>query len=359
MKNTRTAQGVRARLFSVMHKRDDLPQMTAPLVILLIILISAFAAAASKLAGADYSSPIYSALGVASSTAFYPIIVCFYSLIILLWRKVASLLATPIMFAVTLAASGSLFWTAAITLSVLFVSYMFAVSMISRESRFRRTAALALSYAVCISLACIAAVGLCLGTFESFTDAFMEKLPALLEKVCSELGYTAVHEIYYKELARSIIVKVPAIIGVISVVMAFVTDYLTSLAFRILGCENVFIEITKKITMPLSYAVIYTTVFFMTIFTSYEYNPLIYEMLSGVMLVMMLPCAVIGFSGFVRDMEERLYYVSREKILTVIIIVIAAAVIGISGCITVASIMGAYFVIKEKVSLRFKTDQNE
>lgn len=358
MKNNRTEQNVRSRLFSVMHKRDDLPQMRAPLVILLLILISAFAAAASKLAGADYASPVYSALGVVSSMAFCPVAVCFYSLIILLWRKVASLLATPIMFAVTLAASDSLFWATAITLSVLFISYMFAVSMISRESRFRRTATLALSYAVCIITACIAAVGLYLGTYDSFTDAFMEKMPELLEKICSKLGYTTLHEVYYKQFARSIIVKVPAIIGVISVVMAFATDYLTSLAFRILGCENVFIEITKKITMPLSYAVIYTAVFFMTVFTSYKYNPLIYEMLSGVMLVMMLPCAAIGFSGFARKMEERLY-VSCEKVFTVFIIAAAAAVIGISGCITVASVMGAYFVIKEKVSLRFKTDSNE
>lgn len=342
-----------------MRKRDDLPQMRAPLVILFVILISAFVAAASKLAGTDSESSIYSALGIASSMMFYPVVICFYSLIILLWRKVASLLATPIMFFVTLAASDSLFRASTITLSVLFVSYMFAVSMISRESRFKRTSILALSYAVCISLTCISAVGLYLGTYDSFIEAFMEKIPVLIEKIFANLGYVSVHETYYRELARSIIVKAPAIIGVTSVVMAFITDYLTFLVFRILGCENVFIESTKKITMPLSYAVIYATVFFMTIFTSYEYNPLIYEMLSGVMLVMMLPCAVVGVSGFVRDMEERLYYVSREKILTVFIIVIAAAVIGISGCITVASVMGAYFVIKEKVSLRFKTDPNE
>ncbi len=340
--------GVTARLFSVMRRRDDLPEMNIPLVILCVFLITVFSSASARLAASDHASPIFSFAGVISAMAICPMVVCLYSLIILLWRRVASLLVTPVMFTAMWVVSDSIFWALVLTMSALFTSYMFAVSMISRESRFRRTTTLALAYAVSIALTVIAAIGLTFGTFDAFSEAYMEKLPPILRSVFTGMGYNAVHDMYYEELARAIIVKTPAFIGVSSVIMAFITDYMTSLAYRILDCENIFIDVTGKITMPPSFAVIYAAVFFLTVFTSYEYNPLIYEMLSGVSLVMMLPCALIGVSGFICDMEERLYYVTRERFLTLIIIAAAAAIFGISNCITIASLMGAYFVIRER-----------
>ena len=339
---------VPSRLFSVMRRRDDLPEMNVPLVLLCVFLITVFASVSAKLAASDYHSPVFIFAGIVSAMALCPMIVCLYSLIILLWRRVASLLVTPIMFVAMWLVSDSIFWALILTLSALFASYMFAVSMISRESRFRRSTTLALAYAVSIALAVIAAIGLSWGTFEAFSEAYMEKFPPILRSVFTGLGYNAVYDRYYAELARAIIVKAPAFIGVSSVAMAFITDYLTQLAFRILDCENIFIEITGKITMPPSFALIYAAVFFMTVFTSYEHNPLIYEMLSGVSLVMMLPCALIGISGFIRNMEERLYYVTRERFLTLIIVAAATALLGISNCITIASLMGAYFVIRER-----------
>ena len=339
---------VPSRLFSVLRRRDDLPEMNVPLVLLCVFLITVFASVSAKLASSDYHSPVFSFAGIVSAMALCPMIVCLYSLIILLWRRVASLLVTPVMFAAMLLASHSVFWSLIFTLSALFTSYMFAVSMISRESRFRRSAVLAMAYAVSIALTAVAAIGLAFGTFEAFSAAYMESFPPVLRSVFTGMGYKTVHDRYYAELARAIIVKTPALIGVSSVVMALITDYLTSLSFRILDCENVFIEITGKITMPPSFALIYAAVFFMTVFTSYEHNPLIYEMLSGVSLVMMLPCALIGIAGFVRDMDERLYYVTRERFLTLIMIAAAAAILGISNCITIASLMGAYFVIRER-----------
>ena len=340
-----------------MLKRDDLPEMTLPLVILLAFLASALSVAASKLSAV---SDVYASLTVirfGAALLIFPLIVCFYSMIILLWRRVASLFVTAVIFFSVILSGSDLFSAASITLASLFVSYMFAVSMIARESRFRRMTSLAMSYAVSIALVLISAIGLEFGTFDAFADSYMENMPELLRDILVRFGYRALSEQSWDEIARMIIVKLPAMIGLVSMIIAFLTDHLTSLLFRVLDCENVFIEITSEITMPLSYAVVYGVAFFLTLFTSYRYNPLIYEILSGIVLVMMLPCALVGVSEFARGVQDMLSCVSRERFLTVTVIVITVCALGISNSIMILSVMGVYFVIKERISARMGKDR--
>ena len=82
------------KLFSVMQKRDDLPEMRLPLALVFMLSTALFSCAGAKLltSSADGTS----LAGLAASLAFVPVAVCSYAMVILLWRRYASLLTTPI-----------------------------------------------------------------------------------------------------------------------------------------------------------------------------------------------------------------------------------------------------------------------
>ena len=95
------------KLFSVMQKRDDLPEMRLPLALVFMLSTALFSCAGAKLltSSADGSS----LAGLAASLAFVPVAVCSYAMVILLWRRYASLLTTPVTAAALYFSGASLF----------------------------------------------------------------------------------------------------------------------------------------------------------------------------------------------------------------------------------------------------------
>jgi len=330
-------------VFSVMRKRDDLPEMTIPLVLLMTAVTLLLTSAAGRLASSDL-------VGAAASLPFAAMSVCMYALIILLWRRLASLLATPLTFAAMLLTGSSLFAAVAITLSTLFMSYVFAVSLIARETKFRRLGSLSASAALCLTLTVIAFAGFHADSPDAFASLCMDELSVRIGQAYG----LAPSESYVREAARGILVMTPAYTVVLATAFAWFTELLAKSMFRLLACTDRFIGITHRITLPLPFAVIYVTVFFLTMMTVPEQAPLFHTLLNSVMISMMLPCAAVGTSMVLRKLRVRMYYASRKRALTAMLMLMAFAAVGIVNAAMFLSVAGAYFVIADFLKKRRK-----
>lgn len=343
------------RLFSVMRRHDELPEMSVPLTLLMMLGCILFTAASGKLAtpaepyGPDVSSSGY--IGMAVSLLFLPVVGCMYASVILLWRKVASLLVTPICFGVMLWAGVRLFPAAAISLSMLFCSYVYATSLISGETRFRRMTALAAASGICVALTGAAYIGLYFGGFDSFADWYMEYVPLRMGEVYMNAGMT-VPETELAYGCRQLLMMVPAYTAVLAITLAWITEFLMHTLFRVLDCEEVFIETSEQITMPVSYAVVYGVVFLLSWLTPAQSHPFLHILLESITCAMILPCAAIGLDGVKRALEEKLYYMTSEKLLTVMILAVAFGVLGAGGFVVISSLCGTYYVIRSSLKRR-------
>lgn len=342
----------RKRIFSVMQRHDELPEMTVPLTVLMMLGCVLFSTAAGKLAtpAEPYGELLTSSdyIGIGAAVMFLPVISCLYASIILLWRKVASLLVTPICFGVMLWAGVRLFPAAVFSLSLLLCAYVYATSLISRETRFRRMTALASASAICIVLAVSAYISLYFGGFSEFFEWYMRTLPHEMALVYQNAGMT-VPETDLVTGCRQLLMMVPAYTVVLAIVLSGITDFLMRTLFRVLECGGIFIVTDGSITMPVSYAVVYGISFLLTWMTPAEQYPFLHILLNSVTCAMILPCAAVGLDGVKRNLEEKLYYVTSERLLTVIILAVVFGVLGLSGFLMLASVFGTYYVIRNRL----------
>ena len=334
--------------FAVIRRRDDLPSMTLPLAVLMTVMIVLFTSIAGRLAASDF-------VGAAASLPFLALSVCLYALMILLWRQAAAFLVTPLSFGAMFWSGSSLFAAVTITLSALLMSYVFAVSLLSREPKFKRLGSLSAAAAVCLTLTVVAYAGFRAGSYEAFAALCMDELSVLLGNAYG-LAYT---ESYVRESARSLLVLAPAYAAALSILFAWFTELLAKSMFRLLACTDLFIGITHRITLPLPYALIYIVVFFLTMLTIPEQSPLLYALLNSVMIAMMLPCASVGCTVILRKLRVRMYYASRKRALTAMLILMAAAAMGIFNAILIFSAAGSYFVIADALRKRRKQRKNK
>ncbi len=334
------------KMFSVIQRRDDLPEMTPPLALLMTVLNLVFTVAAAKLSS--------SFVGAVAALPLLAVAVCFYSLIILLWRRAASLFVTPLSFVVMYFFSSiSLFAASVISLSVLFTSYVFAVSLISRESKFKRLTTLSGSIAICIVLTIIACAGFVAESFEDFTVLCMNALSEVLATAYQTAESAA------RSLARSIIVMAPAYTAVLSISLAWFVDLLAKSAFRLLDCTDTFISITHRISLPITYAAVYAAAFTFTVLTPSAQNPFLYTLLDSITLAMMLPCAAVGLSMTLRKIRVRMYYASGKRTLTSMLMLLVFVSLGVINAAMLLSVVGAYFVITNYIRTRRKLREND
>jgi len=332
-----------------MQRHDELPEMSVPLTILMMIGCMLFTAAAGKLAtpageyGAAVSSSGY--VGMAVSLLFMPVVSCMYASVILLWRKVASLFVTPICFGFMLWAGVRLFPAAVISLSLLLCAYVYATSLISRETRFRRMTALTAAAGICLALTMVGYISLYFGGFAPFCDWFMTALPDALGKVYADSGMAVPHSDLVNG-CRQLLLMVPAYTVAAAILLAWVTEFLMHTLFRVLECEELFIETSGRITMPVSYAAVYAAAFLLTWLTPADSWPFLHMMLSSITCAMILPCAAVGLDRIRRALEEKLYFVTGEKMLTAIILAVLLGILGIGGFVVIASIFGTVAVLR-------------
>lgn len=343
---------LRQKLFSVMQRHDELPEMSLPLTVLMMLGCVLFSMAAGKLAtpaepfGKLLTAPDY--IGIAAAVLFLPAVACMYASIILLWRKVASLLVTPICFAAMLWADVRLFPAVTMSLSLLFCAYVYATSLISRETKFRRMTALASAAGICTALTVAAYVSLYFGSFTEFFAWYMDTLPEAMAQVYLNAGQT-VPAADLSAGCRQLLMMVPAYTVVLAIALAWITEFLMHTLFRVLGCEEIFIETSRKITMPVSYAVVYAVSFILTMMTPAESYPFLHILLNSITCAMILPCAAIGLDGVRCALEEKLYYVTGERLLAVMILAVAFGILGMNGFVIALSACGAYYVIRNRM----------
>lgn len=334
-------------MFSVMRRRDDLPAMTLPLAVLMTAATVFLTSVAGRLAS-DF-------VGAAAALPFLSLAACLYALIILLWRRLASLLVTPLTFAAMLLTGSTMFAAVTVTLSLLFTSYVFAVSLIAREPKFQRLGSLSVAAALCLTLTVVAYAGLHAASYNAFVELCMDGLSSLLG---SAYGM-APTESYIREAARNILVLTPSYLAVVSLALAWFTEVMAKSMFRLLGCSDLFIGITHRITLPLPYAVTYVTAFLLTMMTVPEQSPFFYTLLNSLVIAMMLPCASVGVSMTLRKIRVRMYYASQKRGLTTMLMIMAFAAIGIVNAVMVLSVAGAYFVIADFFRKRRKQREKE
>ena len=342
----------RSAVFSVMRRRDDLPEMRLPLAILFMLATALTSAAAARLASPAADAPLHSAniAGLLASLPFLPLAVMTYALVILLWRRLASLLATPLSFGAMLLFGARFAEAFSLTLAILFASYVFAVSLISKETRFRRIASLAVAAAIGFGLAAAGRVAVDFGSFAALTETYMKEIPALIATVYSALlgGGETFDASLFREMARDLFVMTPAYFGMICVGFAWFADLMIRRMFTVLGCEAVFTDEDGGVTLPPVYAAIYAGVFVLTLLTPSETAPLLHAMFKSALLVMALPCSAVGVRGISERLEEKLFYVTREKLLAFLLLFVLFSVLGAFPFMLLTSVWGAVFVLRRR-----------
>lgn len=342
-------------VFSVMRRRDDLPAMRWPMAVLFILLTAVSGAAAARLATpAVPEDPLASQniAGIAASLPFLPLAVMLYAQIILLWRRVASLLATPATFGLMLLFGARMSEACALSLAILFMSYVFAVSLITKETRFRRMASLTVAAAVSLALCLAVRIGFDYGSFSAFADAYMDAGSAAIAQIYVTLaeraGAAAVQPdlTVLREMAREAIMMAPAFFGILCVLLAWTADRLIRRMFALIGCPEVFTDEHAGVTMPFSYAAVYAAVFVPALFTPSSVFPLLHAILVNALLILALPCAAVGVRGIADWLEERLFYMTRERALAAILLVVAFVTLRAYPFLLVTSAVGAYTVIR-------------
>ena len=201
-------------------RRDDLPEMRWPLVLVTTTAVCLCGGGALRLWD---SAPVLTV----------PVLVLaavFYSLLILLWRRLAAL-ALPLGIGGWILASGG-GWFPAICcgLALLVVAYTYASLFLARESRFVRIASTASAIGICILLITAAWISWRFGTFRDALDAVLTFSRAAaddgLQRLYAAKGETAtvllpetVNAMLYQGL-----LAVPALVGMGCILLAGVCD---------------------------------------------------------------------------------------------------------------------------------------
>ena len=189
-------------------------------------------------------------------------------------------------------------------------------------------------------------------TFPAFADAYMTSVPAAIgrfyETLVTRAGATAVQPdmTVLRSMAREAIMLAPAGFGIVCVVIAWAADRLIRRMFALIGCPDVFTDEHAGITMPISYAMVYTAVFVPALFTPASMFPLLHAVLVNALLILALPCAAVGVRGIADWLEDRLFYMTRERALAAILLFVAFVTLRAYPFLLVTSAVGAYSVIK-------------
>ncbi len=337
------------RLFSVMQRRDDLPEMRLPLAVLFMLLTAVFSCAGVHMMSAALVGE-ESLVGAVVSLVFIPPAVCCYAMIILLWRRYASLLTTPVTAAALYITGANDFYSSVVfLLSVLVVSYAFAVSMISRETKFRRITSVTVAMALCVLVAILGYLGMRSLSVEKIASEVYYIIKNAVSFAYLSLG-VGITEYECSRYAREIVTMLPAYIGILSLALAAVSDILARAVFRVLDCENVFIMLTSDITMTKSYAIVYVIAVVLISMTAQDGVTLFSTIARSVAYVMAIPCAVVGVSSLFTMTADEYFLVTKKRAITLAAVVFLMLFVGFYAFIVLASVFGAVNVIAQHTS---------
>lgn len=328
------------RLFSVMHKREDLPEMRLPLALLCMLLTALSSCMGAYLLSSALSGEV--GFGVIAVLPLISLSVCLYSMTILLWRRVQSLLTTPITALLMYHLGVGAFASVVLLVTVIVCSYAHAVSMLSRETKFRRIGSTSLLLAICAFLSCIAFVSMYSSPSECVITAYRYITSALREYLLS-LG-VGVTEYECASVVRELMLLIPAYIGIISIGAVALCDVLISRLFVFLDCEGWFIVGCRDTSMPKAYAMLYIASFLL--FGSFGSDSLFHAVFKSATYIMLFPCAYVGLSLIFSsgDVSE----LSRRRIFGTVAVVSSLAIFGLGNTLALISLYGAVKVAVQR-----------
>lgn len=340
-------------------RRDDLPEMRWPLVVLTM--------AVTCLAGGG-APALWDAAPVLT-VPFLVLAVVAYTLLILLWRRLAALAVPAGVGAVVILSGGGWFPAVCCALSLLAAAYVYATLFIGRESRFVRIASTASAIGVCMLLAAIAWISWRFGTVGEavryFCDVYREAAGAGLQTLYASAGAEGAVILLPETISAilgQIITAVPAMAGMACILMAGVCDGLIRFLFWLLDCSEYFAaDGDDGITIPRSFGVVYGILLFLVMSTSSAGAPHLYSILSNCHWIFALPCAWVGLCVGYRKlrfrMAERSLYGSagtHSPLSTVLLMLFIILLLGLSAAFTILAVLGAVCIVGRKPA-----EQNE
>lgn len=336
--------------FAVFRNRDDLPEMTLPLAVLTLLTIPVSAAFGAKAAG-------YGSYGTVLSVGLLTLSTTAYAALILLWRRLAAIAATPLSVFALLWSGASRFTTAALSLGILFLAYTLAVSALSKETRYRRTATLSCAVVLCILLAGTAQIGLRFASFGDFMRFFREwvgeRAALLLETRASSLSTraletfsTAVSEQETAAATASLAALVPVCLGTAGALYAWATEGLLRILLTQFQVVEKFFPRTHRITLPKLHAALCIGSAALALSTSAEANPLLYAVLRNLFLAMAPPCLYLGCVKLRRYIMIRLYFLRGKRAASIFLLLFIVMALGASAFAILFSLLGAVCALR-------------
>lgn len=341
-------------MLQVYRKRDDLPMLTMPLV-LLIVFTAAGCTAAAAAVMRDGLHDGLNAYGIPGFFAALPLLclsVAAYGILIILWRRAVSMVVTVLSAIAVYAISGLLVSTA-ICLSVYVCAYVYASSFLLCASRYRRIVSLTASAAICLFVAGLLFTGF-VWKGVPITD-LPRRIADSLAGLFENSAFFAMTAENAAAAARSVTISLPALWLMTAEAAAWICEWICHRLFHLMECERYFLpEADEGITTPRYFGAIVMILSFLLLATSYRKNPLLYAALSNCVFALFPPAVYVGLHEAALRIRDRLadaYIIGRgHRTRTVVIIILllvwSMAVLGGGTVCFVFAVYGAWRVVR-------------
>lgn len=337
----------------VYRKRDDLPLLTIPTVVLLFAMITGCTTVAASVMREEWLTG-HAISGFFAVLPLVCISIAAYGILIVLWRQAASM-AVTVLSMITAGYKAGWFLAAVLCLSVFACAYVFASAFLLRLSRYRRIVQLSAAAAVCLLAASLLFAGFVWQGVP--VTAFPTRVFDCIEKILFENTYLPMTTASARSAARSITIALPALWLVTAEAGAWICDWICRHTFSLMNCARYFLPAEDKgITIPRYFGVLVLILSFLLLTTSHRKNPLIYTTLTNCVIAMFPSVTYVGMHEAVLRIRENMAdaYLAdkgqraRTIILTVSLLVWSIAVIGGGTLCFLFAIYGAWQVLKKK-----------
>lgn len=340
-------------MLRVYRKRDDLPMLTLPLVVLLFVVITGCTMAAASVMRdgwlANHAIP-----GFLAALPLFCLAIAAYGILIVLWRQAASM-AVSVTSVLAAGFAAGWFLATVLCLSVFACAYVYASAFLLRQSRYRRIVHLTTAVAVCLF-----AAGLLFAGFVwhgvPITELPMQIYTGIAE-IFADSAYLSMTTESALSAARSVTIALPALWLVIAEANAWLCDWICRRLFRLMDCERYFLPAEDEgITTPRYFGVLVLLLSFLLLTTSYRQNPRIYAVLTNCVLTIFPAATYVGLHEAALRIRDRLteaYLIGRgHRTRTVVVIALlllwSTALFGGSTLCFLFAIYGAWQVLKHK-----------
>ncbi len=290
-------------MLQVYRKRDDLPMLSVPLVVVLFAAITGCTLAAAAVMRDGWQSE-HAIPGFIAALPLFCLAVSAYVMLIALWRRAASM-TVSLFSGIAVSISAGWFLSVVLCLSVFVCAYVYASAFLLRKSRYRRIVCLTTAASLCLLTA-----GLLLAGYV-WRGISVAELPMQIYNSIADMLYESrllsMTETAALSAARSITVTLPALWLLTAEAISWICEWICRRIFRLMNCGKYFLpEVDRGITTPRYFGAVFLLLSLFLLTTSYTQNPLIYKVLTNCVLVLSPPAIYVGFREVFLRILDRL-----------------------------------------------------